>query len=254
MQILLANAKIMRETADMQPATLPAFQERARTLAREMGRMDIDMLARAFHCNRMIAAENACRYANFEAAPPLPALWAYNGQAYKHLRAETLSEGAVEFAQRHLWITCFLYGLLRPLDAIVPYRMEPGIRLDATDDRPVGSAWKELLTDFLIASVKADDGVLVHLSTAEYEQLFDWRRVQREVHVVQPLFYVRRPDGSLKMQAVWAKSCRGAMTRFILEERIDRPEGLTAFAYEGFRLAPGQDDDHTLCFVRDDVP
>jgi hypothetical protein len=128
--------------------------------------------------------------------------------------------------------------------------MEPSVKLEYTDDKPVGSIWKKYLTDYLIESVKADDGVLVHLSTAEYEQLFDWKRVCREVRVIQPLFYVQQPDGSLKVQAVWAKSCRGAMTRFILQNRITDPAELNAFSYESFNYLPTHGDANTLYFVR----
>jgi cytoplasmic iron level regulating protein YaaA (DUF328/UPF0246 family) len=202
------------------------------------------------HCNGQIAAETAYRYSHFHETPCLPAMYAYNGQAYKHLRADSLTAEAVEFAQQHLWITCFLYGLLRPLDGIVPYRMEANVKLELTDDKPIGSIWKEKLTDYLIAAVKADDGVLIHLSTAEYEQLFDWRRVCREVRVVQPLFYVQQPNGQLKVQAVWAKTCRGAMTRFILENRLSTPEALAAFSYEGFEYRPGTEDSDKMIFIR----
>jgi len=93
--------------------------------------------------------------------------------------------------------------------------------------------WKSRLTDMLIESVKADGGVLVHLATEEFQHLFDWQRVRREVRIVQPLFYVKKGN-DLKIQAVWAKTCRGAMTRFILENRIDNPADLNAFSYEGF--------------------
>jgi hypothetical protein len=250
MQILLANAKIMFEATDFKAMSQPKFQEIADKIAGEMSRMDVDMLAKMLKCNRQIAAETAYRYAHFSETPQLPALYAYNGQAYKHLRADSLSADAIAFAQQHLWITCFLYGLLRPLDGIVPYRMEPSVKLEYTDDKPVGSIWKKYLTDYLIEAVKADDGVLVHLSTAEYEQLFDWKRVCREVRVIQPLFYVQQPDGSLKVQAVWAKSCRGAMTRFIMQNRITDPAELTAFSYEGFNYLPTHGDANTLYFVR----
>ena len=162
---------------------------------------------------------------------------AYNGQAYKHLRAKSLTTEDLEFAQKHLWITCFLYGLLRPMDGIVPYRMEHCATLQSTHNRPINQFWKDKLTDFLISQTKADDGILIHLSTEEYEHLFNWRRVCEELTVIQPLFYVRQEKG-LKMQAVWAKSCRGAMTRFIIKERITKPENLNAFAYEGFEFDP----------------
>ncbi|MCQ2291304.1 MAG: YaaA family protein, partial [Muribaculaceae bacterium] len=141
---------------------------------------------------------------------------------------------------------CFLYGLLLPMDAIVPYRMEHTVALATTDDQPPNQFWRSILTDALISSVKADDGILIHLSTEEYEHLFDWKRVLREVTVVQPLFYVRNNGGQLKMQAVWAKACRGAMVRYICENKITNPNLLTTFAYEGFEFTPSLLDDRLL--------
>ena len=238
MQILLANAKIMFDKADRKPISVPHFQSVATVLAEEMARMDVDELASQLDCSSKIATENWKRYHNFMAAEKMPAILAYNGQAYKHLRASSLGEESLEYAQKHLRITCFLYGLLRPMDGIVPYRMEHCLSLEATNDKPVNQFWKDKLTDVLIDSVKADDGILIHLSTEEYEHLFDWKRVCKELKVIQPLFYVRQKDGRLKMQAVWAKSCRGAMVRFIMNNQVATPEELAAFSYEGFEYAP----------------
>ena len=251
MQILLANAKIMYEKAEKQPLSTPLFQSVADKLAAEMARMNVEELARQLDCSTKIAAENWKRYHDFAAAEKMPAILAYNGQAYKHLRADSLSGEALEYAQRHLWTTCFLYGLLRPMDGIVPYRMEHCVTLEATGDKPVNQFWKDKLTDVLIDSVKADDGVLLHLSTAEYEHLFDWKRVCKEVKVIQPLFYVRQKDGRLKMQAVWAKACRGAMVRFVLTHQIAHPEELAAFSYEGFEYAPQLGEEAFPHFVRE---
>lgn len=253
MQILLANAKIMFDKTDRKPVSTPLFQTVANTLAAEMARMGVEDLARQLDCSRKIAAENWRRYQDFMAAEKMPALLAYNGQAYKHLCACTLSDEALEYAQKHLWITCFLYGLLRPMDGIVPYRMEHCVTLEATNDKPINQFWKDRLTDVLIDSVKADDGILLHLSTEEYEHLFDWKRVCKEVTVVHPLFYVRQKDGRLKMQAVWAKSCRGAMLRFILNNRIVTPEELSAFSYEGFEYTPQSGDANNPHFVRENI-
>ena len=250
MQIILANAKIMFGKADREPLSAPLFQETANQLAMEMAGMSIEELAQQLDCNTKLSAENKERYLNFFTAPKMPALLAYNGQAYKHLKASQLTGGALEFAQNHLWITCFLYGLLRPMDGIVPYRMEHCVKLEATGNRPMNQFWKDKLTDLHIDSVKKDDGILLHLSTEEYEHLFDWKRVRQEVRVVQPLFYVRTAKG-LKMQAVWAKSCRGAMVRFILENRIQSPEELQAFSYEGFEFQPQLGEADYPHFVRE---
>ena len=101
MQILLANAKIMFGKADRKPISTPLFQTVAYTLAAEMARMDVEDLARQLDCSKKIAAENWQRYHNFMAAQKMPALLAYNGQAYKHLRAHTLSDEALRYAQKH---------------------------------------------------------------------------------------------------------------------------------------------------------
>lgn len=261
MQILLANAKIMRSDDELRdvapwPLSVPRWGEVAALLAAEMARMEVGDLASQFHCSAKIAAECWQRFRDFAVATPRPAIAAFNGQAYKHLRALSLSDGAIGFAQQRLWITCFLYGLLRPLDAVVPYRMGCDVHLDATDDCTVHHFWRMVakdadgisLTDALIQSVKADDGTLLHLSTEEYEHLFQWQRVCSEVRVVQPLFYVRSA-GRLKVQAVWAKTCRGAMVRFILENKIACAEALQAFAYEGFSYS--HTDGNKMIFVRE---
>lgn len=237
MQILLANAKIMFQKSEVKPLTEPRFQQTANILAADMAGLSVEELSKELDCNRKLAAENWHRYQNFFSAEKMPALLAYNGQAYKHLRAASLSQEALSFGQEHLWITCFLYGLLRPLDGIVPYRMEHCVKLTSTHYAPINQYWKDKLTDLLIDSVKADDGILIHLSTEEYEHLFDWKRVRKEVAVIQPLFYVCK-NGDLKMQAVWAKTCRGAMVRFILQNQLTNPEELNAFSYEGFEYAP----------------
>lgn len=251
MQILIANAKLMYTEASCKPLSQPMFQTVANELAVEMSTLSIEQLAQQLDCSKAIAAENWQRYQNFHTATPLPAIMAYNGQAYKHLKAHTLDADALRFGQEHLWITCFLYGLLRPMDGIVPYRMEHCVKLEQTEQKPVNRFWKSKLTDVLIDSVKNDDGILIHLSTEEYEHLFDWKRVKKEVTVIQPLFYVRK-NGKLKMQAVWAKSCRGAMVRYLLNHRSTAIDDLANFGYEGFEFNPQLGETAFPHFVRED--
>ncbi|WP_315571680.1 YaaA family protein [Alloprevotella tannerae] len=252
MQILLANAKMMLCPTEVaaKPLTLPAFQAEADRLAKEMARLSLDELEEQLGCSRQLALENQQRYQNFFLAEKMTALMAYNGRAYQALKAHTLDAAALSFAQEHLFITCFLYGLLRPMDAIVPYRMEHTVRLEATNDKPIDRFWRDKLTDYLIRAVQADDGILIHLSTGEYERLFDWGRVSHEVKVIKPLFYVRR-QGQLRMQAVWAKAGRGAMVRHLLQVAADQPAALADFAYEGFSYAPHLGEPAFPHFVRE---
>ena len=167
----------------------------------------------------------------------------------EHLKAETLNVDDLNYSQRKLWITSFLYGLLRPLDAILPYRMEGNVELPSGEGQNMFGFWKSRLTDLLIDAVKADGGTLIHLATEEYQHLFDWQLVRKEVRIVQPLFYVRK-GSELKIQAVRAKTCRGAMARFIIENRIDKPEDLFSFSYEGFTYEPKLGEPDFPHFIR----
>ena len=241
MQILLASAKIMNDRLKSMPdinLSKPRFQNEAEAFARDMAQYSTDTIAEILGCSKQIAAQNKLRFMLFfEDKPKLPAILAYHGQAYKHLKAETLTADDLNYSQGKLWITSFLYGLLRPLDGILPYRMEGHVELPSGEGQNMFGFWRSRLTDMLIDSVKADDGILVHLATEEYQHLFDWQRVRKEVRIIQPLFYVRKGN-DLKIQAVWAKTCRGAMTRFIIENRITNPDDLSAFIYEGFEYEP----------------
>ena len=201
-----------------------------------------------FHCSRQLAIENKLRYDQFfDGEREIPAVLAYYGQAYKCLQAQTMSDEDLRYAQQHLWITSFLYGLLRPLDMIHPYRMEGKVVLD---DKTMFNHWKPLLTDLLIDSVKADDDILVHLATEEMQHLFDWKKVSREVTIIHPQFLVMK-NGKLKSVTVYAKSCRGAMTRFIINNRLDTPEALQGFEYEGFEYRPDYGDANHPYFIID---
>lgn len=251
MQILLACAKIMNERcrAVNVPLTMPRFEKEAEAFVRDMQQYDTDTLAEMLSINESLARENMLRYRLFFQRDSMPAILAYHGQAYKHLKAEMLTDEQLAYAHQRVWICSFLYGLLRPLDGIRPYRMEGNLYLPSGEDDTLFAFWRKRLTDMLIEAVKADDGVLVHLATEEFQHLFDWGLVCREVRVVQPLFYVQTAGG-LKMQAVWAKTCRGAMTRWLITHPSVSVDELSAFAYEGFRFAPEMSDEK-LIFVKD---
>ena len=127
MQILLANAKIMFEKADRKPISVPLFQSVANDLAKEMAMMNVEELAKQLDCSSKIAMTNWKRYHDFMATEKMPAILAYNGQAYKHLRASSLSEDSLEYARKtspdyllSLWIASTVgwhrtlsYGALR---------------------------------------------------------------------------------------------------------------------------------------------
>ena len=251
MQIILASAKIMNDKLKSVPnigLSTPRFQNEAEAFAKHMAQYSAETIAEMLGCSQQIAIQNRLRFMQFfNEKPKLPAILAYHGQAYKHLKAESLTVDALNYSQDKLWITSFLYGLRHPLDGILSYRMEGHVEL--SNGQNMFSFWKSRLTDVLIDAVKADDGILIHLATEEYQHLFDWQRVRQEVRIIQPLFYIRK-GSELKIQAVWAKTCRGAMTRFIIDNRITKPEDLNAFSYEGFAYDPRLGEPDYPHFVR----
>ena len=206
MQLLLSCAKTMTERSSVPTprTTRPAYRSEASELAAGLATLPTDELARLLRVNRRIAAENRLRYGRFHGDDDaaIPALTAYTGIVFKRIDPASFTDADFEYAQRHLNITSFLYGLLRPLDRI-----------------------------------HADDGILVNLASGEMKRLFDWKRVCREARVITPEFRVREGD-RLKTVVVYTKMCRGEMTRHILKNRIADPATLRSFEWEGFRLDP----------------
>lgn len=105
--------------------------------------------------------------------------------------------------------------------------------------------WRPLLTETLIEATKADDGVLLYLDTEEFRRLFDWKRVESQLRVIEPRFHVLK-NGRMTTPSVWAKTCRGAMARFVVENRISDVSQLQSFSYEGFEWC-----EERSCFLRE---
>lgn len=239
MHILLAPAKSITDLAPerrVPHTTRPVFEENAMAIARDLAQYNVDELQHILGVGRSIAVENYMRYKDFgNPATQRPAALLYDGIVFKKLGLSTMSDEKLSDANTRLSVCSFLYGLLRPLDMISPYRLEGKVELPCTGGQTMFDYWRPLLTDELIRRVNASGGVLVNLASNEMRRLFDWARVTRELRVVSPSFGVMS-DGRVRTVTVYAKMCRGAMARYILENKIDRPEDLAGFDYEGFRL------------------
>ena len=165
--------------------------------------------------------------------------------AYRHLRAGDFSPEDFAYAQQHLWMTSFLYGLTRPLDGIKNYRLEGNVVLPDHDGKTMFQFWRTRLTDVLLDAVKADDGVLFFLASGEMKSLFDWKRITKEVQVIMPEFQVMK-DGKLKTVVVYAKMMRGALARHLITQRVAKTEDWQSFEYEGFALLPDSTEQHPI--------
>lgn len=205
-------------------------------IAAQMASYSAEELQDMLGVSRKIAVENMLRYRSWPDSSTLtPAVMAYDGMVFNRLAPQNLSPDDLAYASEHLFIASFLYGLLRPLDLINPYRLEGKVSLPGLSGT-LFDYWTPLLTDWLIEKVKADDGVLVNLASNEFHSMFDWRRVTKELAVISPDFKVEE-GGRLKNVTIYAKMCRGAMARYIITNRITDPELLTGFTCEGFHNA-----------------
>ena len=125
--------------------------------------------------------------------------------------------------------------------------MEGDVKLPERGGMSMFDYWKPLLTDFFIEEIKRAGGILVNLASGEMKDLFDWKRVCREVRVVTPEFYTWK-NGRLATVVVYAKMCRGEMTRFILKNRIESPDELKGFEWEGFAFDEAESEGDRLVF------
>ncbi len=252
MMTLISCAKTMTAYTKINypETTVPHFQEEARKNALYMNQFTAEELGSMLKVNDKLAAENRLRYQDFLSpdSPSLPALRAYTGMVFQYIHPADFTTEDFQFAQQHLLITSFLYGLLRPLDAIKNYRMEGHIRLPEHQHQTQFDYWKPILTDYFIEAIHQQGGILVNLASGEMKNLFYWDKVCRKVQVITPEFYILK-NGKPATVAVYAKMCRGEMTRFILKNRIEQPEQLKAFEWEGFSYDAASSNAQTLRFL-----
>lgn len=238
MQILISCAKTMADSCTLHTpiTTHPLFEEEANRLALQMADLTLEELEKGLKVNRQIAVENQVRYRHFhnEDTPSIPALLTYTGIVFKRIHPEDFTEADFLFAQEHLNITSFLYGLLRPLDTIRNYRLEGDVVLPDNNGLTMFGYWQSRLTDGFIEKIKADDGILVNLASDEMKRLFDWKRLCKEVRVITPEFKVYKGD-KLRTIVIYTKMCRGEMTRHLLKQHLSHPDDIKHFQWEGFQ-------------------
>ncbi len=231
----------------------PRFLAEAETLVRRLREMDSLELADLMGISLKLADLNVERFQQWtpEHHPgnSRPALFAFAGDVYQGLDAASLSAPAIAFAEEHLRILSGLYGLLRPLDLIQPYRLEMGTRLKVNGARDLYAFWGDAITDALAEELKGHaHPVLVNLASQEYFKAIRPRRLG--FRIVTPVFKERRGD-RFRIISFNAKRARGMMARFILDRGIDEPEALIEFDRGGYRFHPELSEGDTWVFTRD---
>lgn len=248
MILTLSPAKTLDyKTAFRDVPTRPRLEAEATTLATAAAKLSANRLRDLMHISEPLAKLNVDRFRAFADAPERPAIRAFAGDVYTGFEARSLDDDAIRYAQDHVRILSGLYGLLRPLDAMRPYRLEMGTRWAPGRPKDLYGWWKDRIADLLAADVAAEgSGLIVNLASQEY-----WRAVEgklpADIRVLTIDFREDGPDGP-RFVSFNAKRARGMMARWICEERIDSPQALEGFASDGYRFAGAEGD--TLRFVR----
>lgn len=237
MIILLSPSKSMT-TAPAQNVefTEPAFLDRSENLINQLRTFSTINLMEFMNVSRKIATLNHQRFRDWH-RPFTPensrqALLAFTGDVYDGLHAPSLKKPDLQFAQKHLRILSGLYGLLRPLDLIQPYRLEMGRPLQMPIAKNLYELWREPIT----AALNREPGdLLINLASQEYFKTIDTKTLHKQI--VSPVFKDEK-NGKLKIISFFAKKARGTMARFIIENRISKAEDLRGFDSDGYRFAP----------------
>jgi uncharacterized protein len=230
----------------------PLFNNEAAQLMAELKKYSPPELETLMKINSELAERNFSRNSfwkkEHDPSNSKQAAFAYAGTVYQGLDAATLDEGSLLFAQDHLRILSGLYGVLRPLDLIHPYRLEMGIKLKNPNGKDLYVFWKDRITAYLSAELeKQDQKTLVNLASHEYSSVIE--RKALNARIVTPVFrdYMH---GSYKVVMVYTKRARGMMARYIMENRIDNPEHLRDYNQDGYMFSESLSSPDEFIFLR----
>ena len=233
--------------------TQPEFLEDACELVDQLKTLEPHQISNLMSISDKLGQLNAERFQTWH-TPFTPdnarqAVLAFKGDVYTGLDAESFSSEDFSFAQKHLRILSGLYGLLKPLDLMQPYRLEMGTRFENTRGKDLYAFWGSKITDALNQLLASDDKVLVNLASNEY-----FKSVQKkhlDARLVTPQFKDWK-NGQYKMISFYAKKARGLMCRYAIQNRITQADDLKGFNLDGYYFSEDQSDNNNWVFLRDE--
>lgn len=232
----------------------PRFAEQAAELAGEMRGKSLAEIAKLMHISDELAALNAERYVEFSLdhnrQSARPALFAFNGDVYQGLAAKSLGERDYTEAQKTVRILSGMYGLLRPLDLIQPYRLEMGTKLRTARGSDLYQWWGGQLAAQVAEDLAASPGpaVVVNLASAEYFRAVE--TLLEKVRVISPRFEDRGPGGKPRIVSFYAKRARGMMARWLVTQRARSVASITNFELDGYKYDSQRSSADVPVFVR----
>ena len=233
--------------------TQPLFAQRAADLIGVLREKSPQQIAELMHLSDKLSGLNVARYQawspKFTTQNSKQAVLAFDGDVYGGLDAKSLDPAELDWMQQHLCILSGLYGLLRPLDLMQPYRLEMGTRLETARSKNLYQFWGSEIAQYLKQRAPAEKTpVVVNLASEEYFKAVD--RSALKPRVVTCVFEERKGDQH-KVVGFFAKRARGLMVRFAVQQRVSTPAQLQGFDAEGYRFAPAASEPDRLVFRRE---
>jgi len=231
---LLSPAKSLNENVAVTniETTKPLFLDKSAQLIDSLKNFSVDELSKLMKLSENLSVINIERYNSWAIdkhnSEGKPAVFIFDGDVYKGFDAQSLDSIDLNFAQNNIVILSGLYGMLRPLDAILPYRLEMGTKLANSNGSNLYSFWKQQVTETIN---NFDQDVVINLASNEYFSVIDKKKLNKRV--ITPLFKEFR-NGTYKIISFSAKKARGQMARFIVDNTIDDPEELKNFDLDNY--------------------
>ena len=255
MLVVLSPAKNLdyQTQVPVKDSTLPEMLGQTEQLVARCRELSPAMLSSLMSISDNLAILNAQRFNDFH----LPftsnnarqALFAFNGDVYAGLQAYSLDQEDIQYAQQHLRILSGLYGVLRPLDLMQPYRLEMGTRLTTERGASLYAFWGKSITETLNHAIKQQgDDILVNLASQEYFSAVQSAHLQ--ARIITPVFKDLK-NGQYKVISFYAKKARGMMARHLIRSRAMSEEHITSFVASGYRYCPDQSTSSTPVFLRE---
>ncbi|MEZ8195005.1 peroxide stress protein YaaA [Vibrio cortegadensis] len=234
--------------------TQPEFIEHSAELIEECRKLTPTDISSLMKVSDKIAGLNVARFEQwreeFSLENARQAILAFKGDVYTGLDAQTLSDSDFDYAQSHLRMLSGLYGLLKPLDLMQPYRLEMGTRLANARGTNLYQFWGDLITDKLNQALEAQgDNVLINLASNEYFKAVKPKKLNGDV--ITPVFKDCK-NGQYKVISFYAKKARGLMARYIIENRIESVEELVKFDVAGYYFVEQESNAKELVFKREE--
>lgn len=224
---------------ELEKHSTPRLMEDSSRLVGVLRKKSAKSLQKLMNINPNLALENEARYRrfdpeNFTEDNSKQALYAFRGQVYIGLKAEDFDANDIEYAQRHLRILSGLYGLLKPLDRMQPYRLEMGTKLKTRRGENLYEFWGDRITSLLNMDLAAQgDDVLINLASQEYFKSIKPKKFEGRIINIH---FKELRDDQFKVVAVYAKTARGLMCRYAIKNKLTHPQELKGFDYEGYRF------------------